>query len=54
MESEIALERKKDNTDLLARVPMVLTVGVYFIIPFFVHSLQGVYEVFDLLEHMKL
>ena len=54
LEAEIAMERKKDNTDTLAKIPMVLAVGAYFILPFFVYSLQGVYEVFEMLEEMKL
>lgn len=53
LEAEINIERKKDSTDLLAKIPMVLTVGAYFILPFFSYSLQGVYEVFELLEGMK-
>ncbi len=54
LEAEISMERKKDNTDLLAKIPMLLAVGAYFILPFFMYSLSGVYEVFELLEEMKL
>ena len=54
LEAEINLERKKDNTDLLSKIPMGLAVGAYFIVPFFVYSLQGVYEIFDMLEGMRL
>lgn len=54
LENEINLERKKDSADLLAKVPMVLAVGVYFIFPFFVYSLKGAYEVFELLEMMQI
>ncbi len=54
LEAEISIERKKDNTDFIARIPMILTVGVYFILPFFSYSLQGVYEVFELLEEMQM
>jgi len=54
LEAEIALERKKDNTDLLSKIPAVLAVGMYFILPFFMYSLKGLYEVFDILEQMKI
>lgn len=54
LEAEITLERKKDTTDLLSKIPVVLVVGVYFIVPFFVHALQGVYEVFTLLEELQM
>lgn len=50
LEAEISMERKKDSTDLVAKIPMALAVGSYFILPFFMHSLQGVKEIFDLLE----
>ena len=53
LEAEITMERKKDNTELLAKIPMVLSVGAYFVLPFFVYSLQGVYEIFELLEEMQ-
>ncbi len=53
LEAEINIEKKKDNTDFIAKIPMVLTVGVYFILPFFSYSLQGVYEIFELLEEMQ-
>ena len=54
LEAEISMERKRDSTDLLAKFPMLLTVGAYFVIPFFAYSLQGVYEVFELLEEMRM
>lgn len=53
LETEINLEKKKDITELLAKIPLVLAVGAYFIIPFFGYSLEGVYEVFELLEEMQ-
>lgn len=53
LEAEISLEEKKDSTDLIAKIPMFLAVGVYFILPFFIHSLQDVYEVFELLEGIQ-
>lgn len=53
LEAEINLEKKKDLTDLLAKIPVLLAVGIYFIIPFFVYALQGVYEVFELMEGMR-
>ena len=53
LEAEISMEKKKDLTDLLAKIPMLLAVGVYFVIPFFVHALQGVYEIFELMEGMR-
>ena len=54
LENEISLERKKDNTELCSKIPMVLAVGVYFVLPFFLYSLQGVYEVFEVLEGMQM
>lgn len=54
LEAKIDMEKKKDSTDLLAKVPMLLSVGAYFVFPFFSYSLQGVFEVFELLEEMKL
>lgn len=53
LEAEISIERKKDSIDSLARIPMVLAVGIYFILPFAVYSLQGAFEVFELLEEMQ-
>ncbi len=54
LENEMDLERKKDNTDILAKIPMVLAVGAYFILPFFAYSLKGVYEVFEILENLRM
>ena len=54
LEADINMEKKKDSTDLLARIPAVLTVGGYFIAPFFLYSLQGVFEVFELLENLQM
>ncbi|MBO5354258.1 MAG: hypothetical protein J6A77_13275 [Lachnospiraceae bacterium] len=54
LETEISMEKKKDNTELLSKVPMVLAVGAYFVIPFFIYSLQGVYEVFVMLEELQM
>lgn len=54
LESEIDMENKKDSTDLLSKIPMILAVGAYFIVPFFVHSLRGVAEVFELLEELQM
>lgn len=54
LEADIHMERKKDGTDLISKIPMVLAVGCYFILPFFLSSLEGVYEVFELLEEMQL
>lgn len=52
LEEEISMERKRDNAGLLAKVPMLLAVGFYFIVPFFVYALQGVAEIFELLEEI--
>lgn len=52
LEEEINMERKRDNVELLAKVPMLLAVGVYFILPFFADALQGVAEVFQMLEEL--
>ena len=52
LDTKIALEQKKDSTDLLAKIPMILAVGAYFVVPFFLFSLQGIYEIFELLEEM--
>ncbi len=53
LEAEINLEKKKDSTELLTKIPIFLTVGVYFIIPFFLFSMYGVFEVFTLLEELQ-
>lgn len=52
LEAEIHMERNKDITELLAKLPMVLAAGGYFILPFFLCSLRGVQEVFELLDKM--
>ena len=54
LEAEINLEKKKDSTELLSKIPMFLAVGVYFIIPFFLFSMYGVFEVFELLEELRI
>ncbi len=54
LESEIRLEKKRDSADLAAKIPMVLALGIYFVLPFFIYSLEGVYEVFELLENIRL
>jgi len=52
LEAEIHMERKKDITDIIVNLPMILAVGGYFILPFFMCSLRGVKEVFELLEKL--
>lgn len=54
LEAEINMEKKRDTTDILAKLPGILALGVYFIVPVFMHSLRGVYEVFEILEEMQL
>jgi hypothetical protein len=54
LELEVSQEKKRDIMELLAQIPMVFSVGVYFILPFFMYSLQSVVEVFDLLEEMQM
>lgn len=54
LEAEIAIERKRDSADLLSKLPMLFAVGVYFVFPFFMYSLQGVYDIFELLEEMQI
>lgn len=53
LESEMALDKKKDSTDLLANLPMTIVLAGYFIIPFFVHSLGGVGDMFGIMETMQ-
>lgn len=53
LETKIALEHKKDNTDLLSKIPMFLTVGAYFVLPFFLFSLQEISQIFELLEELQ-
>lgn len=53
LKAEIEQEKKRDSAELLARIPMLLAIGVYFILPFFVYSLQGVLDVFELMEEMQ-
>ena len=54
LETEIQMARKKDSMDLLSKIPMILTVGCYFIVPFFIVSLQGVFMVFEVLEELRM
>ena len=54
LDMKMSLEKKKDYIDLLVRIPMALAIGAYFILPFFFYSLQGVSEVFELLEEMQI
>lgn len=54
LEAEVAQEKKRDILELLAQIPMIISVGVYFILPFFVYSLESVSDVFRLLEEMKM
>lgn len=53
LEADIQLERKKDSTDLISRIPVCLAVGAYFILPFLWTSFAGVGEVFLMLEEMQ-
>lgn len=53
LETKVMQERKKDTMELLTRVPMILAVGAYFILPFFIYSLQSVSDIFTLLEEMQ-
>lgn len=53
LEADIQMEKRKDSTDLLSRIPMFLTVGVYFILPFLWISFAGVGEVFLMLEELQ-
>ncbi|MBE5950019.1 MAG: hypothetical protein E7260_00345 [Lachnospiraceae bacterium] len=54
LEAEIQLRNKRDGIDILARIPMCLTLGAYFILPFFGKSLSGVAEVFEILEELSI
>ena len=54
LEAEIQLRSKKDGIDILSRVPMCLTLGGYFIVPFLAESLRGVADVFELLEELAI
>lgn len=54
LEEKVSQEKKRDSVDFFVRIPMAFSVGVYFVLPFFVYSLQGVSEVFELLEEMQL
>ena len=54
LEAEVTREKKRDSMELLTRIPMVLAVGIYFILPFFLYSLQSVSEVFELLEELQI
>ncbi len=54
MEAEIKIEQKKDGMDLLSKIPSALALSAYFILPFLLTSLQGVSEVFRILEEMRM
>ena len=53
LKRQIQLEQRKDGMELLSKIPIALTVGGYFILPFLFNSLQGVYEVFELLQQLQ-
>lgn len=53
-EADIKLEFRKDGIELLAKVPAILVVGLYFIIPFMLSALSGVSDVFTLIEGLRL
>jgi len=54
LDAKMLQEKKRDNMEILVRIPMILAVGAYFILPFFFYSLQSVSEVFEMLEEMQL
>ena len=54
LETDFMMENKKDTIELLSKIPSLLAVGGYFILPVFMYSLNGVYEVFELLEEMQI
>lgn len=53
LESDVALDKKRDSTDLLANLPMVVVLLGYFIVPFFFHSLGDIGEMFNVMEQMQ-
>ena len=54
LENEVAHEKKRDELEIMSQIPMLMSVGLYFIFPFFNYSLESVADVFRLLEEMKL
>lgn len=48
--AELQMENGKDRTELLSKFPSVLAVGAYFAVPFLLSAIQGVWEVFTILE----
>ena len=53
LEAEMDLDKKRDSTDLLASIPMTIILAGYFIVPFFVHSLGGLGDMFGIMETMQ-
>lgn len=53
LESEMALDKKRDSTDLLANIPMTVVLAGYFIVPFFLNALGGVNDMFGIMETMR-
>ena len=54
LENEIALEETRDWTELIAYLPVVLIFGTYFILPFVIHSLGSVSEIFEIMESFQM
>ena len=52
-EEEVSFARKRDMTDVVALLPAVMVLGVFFIFPFMWDCLAGVFEMFDMLEQLQ-
>ena len=53
LEGEMALDKKKDSTDLLASLPMTVVLVGYFILPFFADSFAGVGDMFEIMKTLQ-
>ena len=53
LEAEKQLSRKKDQTDTLALLPAILSVGVYFVLPFCINVLSRLFVMFQMMEDFK-
>lgn len=53
LEADIKMEQRKDGMELIVRIPAILVVGLYFIIPFLYSALSGVKEVFSVIESLR-
>lgn len=53
IEAEVALDKKRDNTDFLAGIPMFLVIVVYFVGPFLINSVVDLLSMLDVMRALQ-